>query len=65
MPKINRDWHLAHPMPPKATLDQRVDWHLEHLKHCRCRTDLLKTIVGALRERGIPLPPEATPPKQT
>jgi hypothetical protein len=36
-PPLNRDWHLAHPMPPKPTPQQRYDWHLEHEKHCACR----------------------------
>lgn len=35
--KLNEEWHLAHPMPPKATLDQRIAWHLEHEQHCACR----------------------------
>jgi hypothetical protein len=47
--KINKEWHLANKMPPKATLEQRAKWHKEHLKHCACRTDLpplvKKTIV--------------------
>ncbi len=49
---INAAWHKAHPMPAKATLDQRIAWHLAHIKACGCRT-----ITGKLRdqmiERGI------------
>ena len=34
---LNKEWHLAHPMPKKAALDQRIAWHLEHAKNCSCR----------------------------
>lgn len=36
-PKLNREWHQGHPMPPNATLDERIEWHAEHSKHCGCR----------------------------
>jgi hypothetical protein len=35
--KFNKEWHLAHRMPKKATLQQRIDWHVEHQKNCSCR----------------------------
>ena len=35
--KLNKEWHLAHPMPKNATMAQRIAWHLEHQQHCRCR----------------------------
>jgi len=35
--KLNKEWHLTHRMPPNATLEQRIAWHLEHSKHCSCR----------------------------
>lgn len=35
--KINAEWHLANPMPPRATLEQRIAWHLAHQQHCQCR----------------------------
>ncbi len=35
--KINKEWHEAHPMPEKATIAQRIEWHLEHVKNCNCR----------------------------
>ncbi len=56
--KINAAWHKANKMPVKATLDQRVDWHLAHLKACGCRTDLPATITEELKRRGIK-PPSA------
>ena len=38
-PVMNARWHDAHPMPPRATLDQRVAWHVAHAKACGCRAD--------------------------
>jgi hypothetical protein len=35
--KINKDWHLAHTMPKNPSLQQRIEWHLEHAKYCGCR----------------------------
>ncbi|MBS1600875.1 MAG: hypothetical protein JST75_21825 [Bacteroidetes bacterium] len=35
--KLNKEWHLAHPMPKNPTLDQRIAWHVEHQKNCACR----------------------------
>ena len=35
--KINAAWHATYPMPPMATVEQRIAWHLAHAKHCRCR----------------------------
>jgi hypothetical protein len=35
--KLNKQWHLAHPMPANASLKQRTAWHIGHAKHCGCR----------------------------
>ena len=51
MGKINASWHKNNPMPPNATLDQRVTWHLEHQKHCSCRSDLPKSVLNELECR--------------
>ncbi|MHB9052522.1 MAG: hypothetical protein ACYC5F_00820 [Thermoleophilia bacterium] len=37
MGKINKEWHLANKMPKNPTLEERMLWHREHLKHCDCR----------------------------
>jgi hypothetical protein len=34
---INATWHKRHPMPPRATPEQRLRWHLAHAKTCGCR----------------------------
>ena len=56
MRKINAKWHAAHRIPMPSTLDQRVTWHLAHVRHCGCRTDLPPTIVAELKRRGVRVP---------
>jgi hypothetical protein len=34
---MNKEWHAGIPMPPKAALQQRIDWHKQHQQHCACR----------------------------
>ena len=34
---MNAAWHQRHPMPPRATLEQRLRWHVEHAEQCGCR----------------------------
>jgi hypothetical protein len=34
---INAAWHKSHRMPKNPTLQQRIDWHTAHAKHCSCR----------------------------
>jgi len=54
--KINTEWHLANKMPKKATLDQRIQWHQEHLKYCKCRTKVPEKLQVEMRKRGIEIP---------
>ncbi len=56
MGRINAEWHKANRMPARATLDERVAWHLAHLKACACRTDLPETVLAELKRRGIKPP---------
>jgi hypothetical protein len=48
---LNAAWHDAHRMPPRATLDQRVTWHVAHAKACGCRP-MPATVVAELKRRG-------------
>jgi hypothetical protein len=48
--KLNKEWHLAHPMPENATMAQRIKWHLEHARVCKCR-DIPDSIKKELRKR--------------
>lgn len=53
--KLNKEWHLKHPMPANATLDERIAWHLEHHKNCKCR-NMPESIRRALQQKGIKIP---------
>jgi hypothetical protein len=33
-------WHNLHKLPNDATLNERLNWHLEHSKNCSCRTEM-------------------------
>lgn len=43
--KINAAWHVKHTMPKNPSLQERIDWHLDHYKNCGCRD-----IPGKLKE---------------
>jgi hypothetical protein len=47
---INATWHKQHPMPPRATPEQRLRWHLAHEKACGCRK-LTAAMLRELRRR--------------
>ncbi len=34
---MNKDWHKQNRMPRNASLKERVEWHLGHIKNCSCR----------------------------
>ncbi len=50
--KINEEWHLQNKMPKNPTLEQRIKWHLEHVKNCGCRKIEGKLAVE-MKKRGI------------
>ncbi len=55
--KINREWHDHNRMPENPTLAQRIDWHIEHSKHCACREipkNLQKIIQKSRQEKVKP-----------
>jgi hypothetical protein len=52
---MNRDWHLTHLMPPAATLDQRINWHLAHAANCGCR-DIPESLRLEIEARGLVIP---------
>ncbi len=56
---MNKLWHDANRLAPKAKLEERLTWHLEHAKACGCR-DMPASIKTVLTERGIELPPRPT-----
>jgi len=52
---MNVTWHAKHPMPKRASLDQRIRWHLAHARACGCRP-IPRSIAQALRARGQAVP---------
>ena len=50
--KINKEWHLAHPMPKNPTFEQRAEWHLEHQRNCACRP-IDRKLAEEMKARGI------------
>lgn len=54
--RINVEWHKKHKMPLNPTVEQRIEWHLEHLKHCACRTDIPPKLMQEMKKRGIKVP---------
>lgn len=53
---INAAWHKKHHMPENATIEERIQWHLEHLKNCHCRTGIPAKLKAAMKKRGIANP---------
>lgn len=49
---INKEWHLVNKMPKNPTMDQRINWHVEHSKNCNCRA-LGGKILEEIKKRGI------------
>ena len=60
---LNAAWHDAHPMTPKATMDQRIAWHLAHRKACACRP-IPAGVVAAMTTRGMATTERARPAKK-
>jgi hypothetical protein len=50
--KINAKWHLTNKMPKNPTLEQRIEWHVEHAENCGCRP-LHGKILEEIKKRGI------------
>jgi len=53
--KINKEWHLCHRMPKHASIEQRIEWHIEHLKNCNCRNDIPVKLLEEMKKRKIKL----------
>lgn len=54
--KINKEWHEKNKMPKNPTMDQRIEWHLNHLKNCHCREDLPPKLLEEMKKRQIDIP---------
>jgi hypothetical protein len=53
MKKINAEWHRKNRMPKNPTIEQRIEWHLEHQKHCNCRSNIPEKLLEEMRKRNI------------
>lgn len=53
--KLNKTWHMKHPMPPNATVEQRVKWHSDHVKHWACRP-IPGKLLEQMKAKGLKLP---------
>jgi len=52
--KMNKQWHLKHPMPKNPTMDERIAWHVAHLENCACR-ELTPKLKAEFRKRKLPV----------
>ena len=52
---INREWHAMHKLGRKATLEERLHWHIKHAANCDCR-DMPPTIRRELEARDVLVP---------
>lgn len=50
--EINSEWHSKNRLPEDPTLDQRVKWHIEHARHCSCRS-VDEEILEELKKRYL------------
>jgi hypothetical protein len=48
--KMNAAWHTIHKMPKNATLNERINWHLAHLKNCSCRTEMQSKVADEIKK---------------
>ncbi|MEK6698102.1 MAG: hypothetical protein AABZ10_03560 [Nitrospirota bacterium] len=49
--RLNKEWHAKNRMPKNATLDERVQYHLEHSKKCGCRP-VPESVLAYVRSKG-------------
>ena len=54
--KINSEWHKHNRLPKDASIEERVYWHLEHLKNCQCRKDMPEKLKLEMKKKGIIVP---------
>lgn len=47
----NAPWHAKHILPEKPTLDQRINYHIEHARRCPCNVLHDEDILEELKKR--------------
>jgi hypothetical protein len=48
--KTNIAWHTMHKMPRNASLNERINWHIEHVRNCSCRTRLASKVADEIKK---------------
>jgi hypothetical protein len=52
---MNKEWHAKNKMPERATLQERIEWHVRHQRFCACRAmpkSLLKYVAAKKADRA-------------
>ncbi|MFH0832550.1 MAG: hypothetical protein V1900_02420 [Candidatus Aenigmatarchaeota archaeon] len=57
--EINKKWHMKNKMPKNANAEQRIEWHIEHQKNCRCRP-MPNKLKAEIRKNNKNLPKKKT-----
>jgi hypothetical protein len=55
METASRLWHEQNKMPKNPTPQQKIDWHIEHAKHCQCRP-IPESVLTLMKEHKVALP---------
>ena len=50
--KLNVEWHKNNKMPKNPPIDERIKWHLAHVKNCGCRP-IEGKILEEINKRGM------------
>jgi hypothetical protein len=50
--QINAEWHGNNRMPKNPTMNQRIEWHVEHAKNCGCRP-IPNPVQKEIEKRGV------------
>jgi hypothetical protein len=53
MGEINKEWHKKNKMPKNPSFEERVKWHKEHSKNCKCREGIPKKLKEEMKKKGI------------
>ena len=51
-PKLNAEWHIKNKMQANATIEQRIEWHLEHAKNCSSRP-IPEKLLKEIKKRNL------------
>ncbi len=49
---MNKEWHKANKLPQKASLEDRIRWHVAHAGNCGCRP-VPKSLLAEIKKRKL------------